>query len=272
MLVYPCAIDLSTRTLRRLRSAGRSPTPDRFSLAPPELRPTGSARTRPPTLRRHLQPPRRRLPGRDRDGLPLHTRGRRPPGHPCPDTGAGHAHHPQEGVRDPRLHTSADRPCCGRPPVLLGKKKHHGVNVQVLADPAGRLLWVSDALPGAVHDLTAAPAPRHPRRPRRRRHQVLGGQGIPGRRTRRPCPDPGQAPARLAPPPQPRSRKDPKPRRTRHRHPHVLASIPQTALQHHEDHYRRPRHRHSRTHQLIKMERAQWLPRSDRTLISTRIS
>lgn len=30
------------------------------------------------------------------------------------------------------------------------------MNVQVLADPAGRLLWASDALPGAVHDLTAA--------------------------------------------------------------------------------------------------------------------
>ncbi|MFC9759783.1 Helicase associated domain protein [Streptomyces sp. NPDC056921] len=28
--------------------------------------------------------------------------------------------------------------------------------LQVLADPAGRLIWASDALPGAVHDLTAA--------------------------------------------------------------------------------------------------------------------
>lgn len=41
-------------------------------------------------------------------------------------------------------------------PYYSGKKKHHGVNVQVLADPAGRLIWASDALPGAVHDLTAA--------------------------------------------------------------------------------------------------------------------
>jgi len=30
------------------------------------------------------------------------------------------------------------------------------MNVQVLADPAGRLLWASDALPGATHDPTAA--------------------------------------------------------------------------------------------------------------------
>ncbi|WP_436740215.1 transposase family protein [Streptomyces sp. BBFR102] len=43
-------------------------------------------------------------------------------------------------------------------PYYSGKKKHHGMNVQVLADPAGRLIWASDALPGAVHDLTAARA------------------------------------------------------------------------------------------------------------------
>jgi hypothetical protein len=30
------------------------------------------------------------------------------------------------------------------------------MNVQILADPAGRLLWVSPALPGAVHDVRAA--------------------------------------------------------------------------------------------------------------------
>lgn len=41
-------------------------------------------------------------------------------------------------------------------PYYSGKKKHHGLNVRVLADPAGRLLWASDALPAAVHDLTAA--------------------------------------------------------------------------------------------------------------------
>jgi hypothetical protein len=41
-------------------------------------------------------------------------------------------------------------------PYYSGKHKRHGVNVQVLADAAGRLVWVSPALPGAVHDLTAA--------------------------------------------------------------------------------------------------------------------
>ncbi len=41
-------------------------------------------------------------------------------------------------------------------PYYSGKKKHHGMNVQALADPASRLIWAADALPGAVHDLTAA--------------------------------------------------------------------------------------------------------------------
>ncbi|RPE39101.1 DDE superfamily endonuclease [Streptomyces sp. Ag109_O5-1] len=37
-----------------------------------------------------------------------------------------------------------------------GKHKKHGMNVQVIADPFGRLLWASTALPGAVHDIRAA--------------------------------------------------------------------------------------------------------------------
>ncbi|MFC9091279.1 transposase family protein [Streptomyces sp. NPDC048231] len=37
-----------------------------------------------------------------------------------------------------------------------GKHKKHGMNVQVIADPHGRLLWASPALPGAVHDIKAA--------------------------------------------------------------------------------------------------------------------
>lgn len=37
-----------------------------------------------------------------------------------------------------------------------GMHKRHGVNVQVVADPAGRLVWASPALPGARHDMGAA--------------------------------------------------------------------------------------------------------------------
>jgi hypothetical protein len=47
-------------------------------------------------------------------------------------------------------------------PYYSGKHKRHGVNVQVLTDPKGRLLWASAALPGAIHDLAAT-----------RRHGIL---------------------------------------------------------------------------------------------------
>jgi hypothetical protein len=36
------------------------------------------------------------------------------------------------------------------------KHKRHGVNVQVVTDPSGKILWLSPALPGRTHDLTAA--------------------------------------------------------------------------------------------------------------------
>jgi DDE superfamily endonuclease len=41
-------------------------------------------------------------------------------------------------------------------PYYPGKHKKHKMNVQVIADPAGRLLCASPALPGAVHDIRAA--------------------------------------------------------------------------------------------------------------------
>ncbi|CAL9675171.1 hypothetical protein SUDANB9_07760 [Streptomyces sp. enrichment culture] len=41
-------------------------------------------------------------------------------------------------------------------PFYSGKHKKHGMNVQVLAHPKGRLVWASPALAGAVHDVRAA--------------------------------------------------------------------------------------------------------------------
>ncbi|MFB7463156.1 transposase family protein [Streptomyces sp. NPDC056224] len=41
-------------------------------------------------------------------------------------------------------------------PYYSGKRKYHGLKVQALADPASHLAWVSDAPPGAVHELAAA--------------------------------------------------------------------------------------------------------------------
>lgn len=39
-----------------------------------------------------------------------------------------------------------------------GKHHRHGVNIQFLTDPHGRLIWASPVLPGSTHDLTAARA------------------------------------------------------------------------------------------------------------------
>ncbi|SHN34243.1 IS5/IS1182 family transposase [Streptomyces yunnanensis] len=48
-----------------------------------------------------------------------------------------------------------DRVAADRP-FFSGKHRRHGMNVQVITDPFGRVLWVSPALPGAVHDIKAA--------------------------------------------------------------------------------------------------------------------
>lgn len=55
-----------------------------------------------------------------------------------------------DGTLLPIDRIAADRP------YYSGKHKRHGMNVQLLADPLGRLLWASPALPGAVHDVRAA--------------------------------------------------------------------------------------------------------------------
>lgn len=55
-----------------------------------------------------------------------------------------------DGTLPPIDRAAADRPFCS------GKHKKHGMNLQVLTDPFGRLLWASPALPGAVHDVRAA--------------------------------------------------------------------------------------------------------------------
>jgi hypothetical protein len=55
-----------------------------------------------------------------------------------------------DGTLLPIDRIAADTPCHS------GKHQCHGMNVQVLTDPFGRLLWASPALPGSTHDLTAA--------------------------------------------------------------------------------------------------------------------
>jgi DDE superfamily endonuclease/Helix-turn-helix of DDE superfamily endonuclease len=63
---------------------------------------------------------------------------------------ARHAFVVIDGTLIPIDRLAADRP------FYSGKHHRHGMNLQVIASPEGEILWVSGALPGAVHDLTAA--------------------------------------------------------------------------------------------------------------------
>lgn len=60
------------------------------------------------------------------------------------------------------------------------KHRRHGVNVQVVTDPDGRLLWLSPALPGRAHDLTSPNL--RPGVPPARTHRIIRiceRQGVP---------------------------------------------------------------------------------------------
>jgi len=54
-----------------------------------------------------------------------------------------------DGTLIPVDRVAADRP------FYSGKHKRHGMNLQVIASPAGDILWVSGPLPGSVHDKKA---------------------------------------------------------------------------------------------------------------------
>ena len=62
---------------------------------------------------------------------------------------AGHAYVVVDGTLIAIDRVAADRP------FYSGKHKKHGMNLQVIASPAGDILWVSGPLPGSVHDKRA---------------------------------------------------------------------------------------------------------------------
>lgn len=62
----------------------------------------------------------------------------------------GHAYLVLDGTLIPIDRVIADRP------FYSGKHRKHGMNLPVIATPEGDIVWVSGALPGATHDLTAA--------------------------------------------------------------------------------------------------------------------
>ncbi len=65
-------------------------------------------------------------------------------------TASGKAFMLLDGTLLPIDRIAADRP------FYSGKHKKRGMRVRGIADPAGRLLWASPALPGSVHDIKAA--------------------------------------------------------------------------------------------------------------------
>ncbi len=112
-----------------------------------------------------------------------------------------------------------------------GRHRRHGVNVQVLADPFGRLPWASPPTPGATHDVTAARAAGVIAALTSRNVETWAdkayGQGLP--RRRRDHPDPLQTPPDPPTPVdrtesgEPRSRPDPVPGRASRRRAQRLA-------------------------------------------------
>jgi len=62
---------------------------------------------------------------------------------------AGYAYAVLDGTLIPIDRVAADRP------FYSGKHRRHGMNLQVIASPAGDVLWVSGPLPGSVHDKKA---------------------------------------------------------------------------------------------------------------------
>jgi hypothetical protein len=62
---------------------------------------------------------------------------------------AGYAYVVVDGTLIAIDRVAADRP------FYSGKHRHHGMNLQVMASPNGSVLWVSQALPGSVHDKKA---------------------------------------------------------------------------------------------------------------------
>jgi DDE superfamily endonuclease/Helix-turn-helix of DDE superfamily endonuclease len=63
---------------------------------------------------------------------------------------AGHAYLVIDGTLSPIDRVAADRP------FYSFKHRRHRMNLQVIANPDGDIIWVSAPLPGAVHDLTGA--------------------------------------------------------------------------------------------------------------------
>ena len=159
MLFYRAALPLSHATLtyvtgvirrhrRQIGSCWRKLQPG----------PPGPAGARLPAQRGDVRRAGGRVRGEHRDRLAVCGRDRAParrPRAPAAHRTAGgekarHAYVVIDGTLIPVDRLAADRP------FYSGKHSKHGMNLQVIASPAGEILWVSGPLPGSTHDLTAA--------------------------------------------------------------------------------------------------------------------
>jgi hypothetical protein len=114
------------------------------------------------------------------------------------------------------------------------KHRRHGVNVQVVTDPAGQVLWISPALPGRCHDLTAARAHLIIRICERQGVPILAGPRLPGRRPlghHRAQKAARRAVVPNTPDDQPCTGHIPSTRRTGHGTAEILADLPQIPMQ-----------------------------------------
>ena len=140
------------------RACPPSPCVDRFAVAEAEPRPAGPAGLGPLAEGRAVRAGRSRFRGRNRDRVAVCDRDRRPAGGPRPEAAqavraakkAGYPFAVLDGTLIRTDRVAADRP------FFSGKHHCHGMNLQVIASPAGQLTWVSGALPGSVHDIKAA--------------------------------------------------------------------------------------------------------------------
>ena len=159
MLFYPAALPLSSQTLnytagvirrhrRQIGSCWRKLTPGRAGPAGAGL----------PAQGRDVRRARGRVRRRHRHSLALRQRDHSAAGGPLAKAaaGTGRCEEGRACLRGDRRHVHLVNRVAADWPFFSGKHRRHGMNLQVISASDGEILWLSQPLPGAVHDLTAA--------------------------------------------------------------------------------------------------------------------
>jgi hypothetical protein len=147
-----------------------------------------------------------------------------------------------------------------------GKHKRHRVNLQVIASPAGAILWVSGRLPGSTHDTAAVRIWNILAAPEQAGLIALGDKGYHGydqTRQRVITPYKGKNKSESQKGRQPGPRPVTRPRQTRQRPTQVLAHPAQSPHQptpHRPTRQSHPRATELRSHR--RMKKPHWRPSS----------